>query len=162
MVILIDTREQRPFRFDRFECEMHRVALPTGDYSTAGYEAAVAIKRKGSLDELIMCLSKDRGRFERELQRAVDSVLFAVIIEGRFDNLAAGRYRSRLSSKAAVASLAAFTVRYCPFLFCGSRAGVELMTFPVTRKVPSRSLDGPSIHWSARLRPLCSRTGLLR
>jgi DNA excision repair protein ERCC-4 len=99
MLILIDSREQLPFRFDRLDCETIRTGLPVGDYSIQGHEDRVSIERKNSVDELVMCLSHDRGRFERELRRAASYSLFAVVIEGHFEHFAAGRYRSRIPAR---------------------------------------------------------------
>jgi hypothetical protein len=73
--ILIDTREQRPFRFTRYEVQTVRQFLPSGDYSVGGLEDRIAIERKGPGD-LLNCrrvlesngafLLDNAGRFESE------------------------------------------------------------------------------------------------
>lgn len=163
MRILIDTREQRPFTFHGYDCEVETATLPTGDYSLAGHESLVGIERKASLDELVNCLSHDRDRFERELSRARDFHLFVVIIEGRFEDLVQGNYRSRMTPKAAVASIAAFSVRYSPFLFCGSRTAAERLTYELLAKFAREESMGYSIqcaparHCRTRVHGACNR-----
>lgn len=143
MRLLVDTREQTPYRFDRYGVEIIRAALPAGDYSLPGFEDRAAIERKGSLDELVLCLSSDRGRFERELQRAATLDFFAVVIEGSFTDLMAGRFRSKMTVNAVVETVAAFTVRYrTAFLFCGGRAQAERMTFSLLSKFEREQMKG--------------------
>jgi DNA excision repair protein ERCC-4 len=144
MQIVIDTREQVPFCFDRFDCETNRAVLPVGDYSIQGHEGRAAIERKNGIDELVACLSRERDRFERELQRATDYSLFAVVVGGRFADLIAGRFRSRMTSKAVLASICAFHVRYgVPFLFAEDRAGAERLIFGLLSKF-HREIELPS------------------
>ena len=135
MKILIDTREQQPFIFARYGVETVRGTLATGDYCVEGFESRISIERKGSLDELVLCLSSDRGRFERELQRAATLDFFAIVIEGSFVDLMAGRFRSRMTVNAVVESIAAFTVRHrTSFLFCGGRLQAERLTYSLLSK----------------------------
>jgi DNA excision repair protein ERCC-4 len=136
MRLIIDTREQMPYAFTRYpDVEWTQGTLATGDVSILGWEDRVAIERKNSVDELVMCLSKDRERFEKELIRARSYDFFAVVIEDRWENLIAGRYRSQMLSKAAVASVSAFSVRYrIPFLWAGHREGGEFMTYSLLSK----------------------------
>jgi len=110
--ILVDTREVRPYHFDRYGCETEVAALPCGDYALKGFQDRVAVERK-SLDDLVSCLpGKNRERFERELQRALSFELFAVVVEAGLSELLTGRYRSQMSPKAAHESLTAFYIRY--------------------------------------------------
>ena len=52
MKILIDTREQRPYKFD---IDTVTGTLTTGDYSICGLENYISIERK-TIDDLIGCL----------------------------------------------------------------------------------------------------------
>ena len=135
MQIVIDTREQRPFSFGRWEVESQRGTLQTGDYSLAGFEDRVAIERK-SVDDLIACfMGANRERFERELSRARDYDLFAVVVEAGLTDIGRGRYKSNMSPHAALQSLTAFFVRYSvPFMCCGSRRAAEYMTYSLLAK----------------------------
>jgi ERCC4-type nuclease len=133
--IIQDSREQAPYSFASFPDVACSVgALDTGDYSLAGFEDRIALERK-RLDDLIGCLSKDRARFERELSRARNFEMFAVIIEDSLQSIISGRYHSQMKSAAVIQSIAAFSVRYrVPFLFCGNRAGGELMVYSLLSK----------------------------
>ena len=130
MRIIIDTREQAPFDFlgCGADIETERAALPIGDYSLAGMADRVAVERK-SLPDLVQCLGADRERFGREFLRAAALDAFCVVVEGRWEDLTAGKYRSRLDPGAACASVRAFMARHgIPFFFAGSRAQAETFT----------------------------------
>lgn len=146
MRIVVDSREQAPFpfrgpRYDGVTVEVG--ALPTGDYSLAGLTDKVAVERK-ELADLVACLGRERERFERELQRGAALDAFAVVVEASWHDLAAGQYRSRLKPHAACQSVLAFAGRYrVPFLFAGSRAAAEYMTWGFLRQY----LEGARKRW---------------
>ena len=101
MKIIIDTREQTPFDFGKFECEVVTDTLATGDYSLAGLEDRCAIERK-SLDDLLGCLiGEGRERFERELVCAAGLECFTVVVEVSMQDMAGGNYPSRMKPHAA-------------------------------------------------------------
>lgn len=134
MKLIQDTREQAPFTFAGYDCEVQAGAIPTGDYSLAGLVDRCAVERK-SLDDLLGCLTGEgRERFERELARAAGLECFAVVVEASFQDMAEGRYRSKMKPHAALQSVLAFQVRYgCPFIWAGTRAGAEYATFHFLR-----------------------------
>lgn len=134
MKIVVDTREQTPFTFGGFDCEVVAGTLSTGDYSLVGLSDRCAVERK-SLDDLMGCLTGEgRERFERELARARGLGAFAVVIEASFQDMAEGRYRSKMKPHAALQSVLAFTVRYgCPFIWAGTRAGAEYAAYHLLR-----------------------------
>lgn len=134
MKIICDTREQTPFSFSTFECQVQAGTLTTGDYSLAGLEDRCAVERK-SLDDLMGCLVGDgRERFERELNRARGLDAFAVVVEASFQDMAEGRYRSRMKPHAALQSILAFQVRYgVSFIWASTRAGAEYAAFHFLR-----------------------------
>lgn len=136
MRILIDTREQIPFTFSRFlNAEVEKATLPAGDYSFPGFEDRVAIERK-ELNDLIGCLKgSNRDRFERELNKARNYELFAVVIESSLEDVSKGRYHSEMKAHAALQSIFAFQVRYrAPFVWAGSRAAAEYVTYSLLEK----------------------------
>jgi len=136
MKITIDSREQAPFTFSRFpEVNAERGTLPTGDYSTRGFEDLIAVERK-SLDDLIACLmGSNRDRFERELQRGSVMNVFAVVCEGSWEDISRGRYHSQMKPQAALQSIIAFMVRYrVPFIMAGSREAAEYITHGILQK----------------------------
>jgi len=70
-VVVIDTREQNPFSFDRFSrwfSGVERRALALGDYSIAGMEETCTVERK-DLNDLIHSLSTQRQTFLNRLRR---------------------------------------------------------------------------------------------
>ena len=118
MKIVIDSREQLPYRF---ETASEVGALSVGDYSIAGIEHLVAVERK-TLDDVIGSLTTGRSRFEKELHRGRALDYFALVIEASLSDLANGNYRSKMLPKSAIQSLMAFSVRYrLPVFFCESR-----------------------------------------
>ena len=118
MKILIDTREQNPYRF---ETPSEVGTIPVGDYSLVGFENNISIERK-ELNDLIGCLTKGRERFERELFKGKALDYFALVVEDSLTDLVNGDYRSRMNPKSAIQSLLAFSVRYrLPVFFAESR-----------------------------------------
>ncbi len=151
MRVIIDTREQNPFTFTGkyYEgVELERGVLPTGDYSLAGLSDRIAIERK-SLDDLLGCLTKHRGRFEAELNRARGLDVFAIVVEAGWQELAQGAYRSRMKPHAACQSVMSFIVKYGhPFLFGGSRAAAEYLCWSVLHQF----LDGTARRYKEIIR----------
>jgi ERCC4-type nuclease len=135
MIILQDTREQRPFTFERFDDVMVQAeGLPVGDYSIPGFTDRVGIERK-ELNDLIGCFTSERERFERELSKARHFELFCIVVESELSDLADGNYRSEMNPASAIQSMVAFMVRYrVPFLFCKDRRGAEYMTYSLLTK----------------------------
>ena len=147
MLIVVDSREQCPFDFrhEKYEATTQAGALSVGDYSLAGLEDKVAAERK-SLPDLVMCLGRERERFERELQRGAALEAFCVVCEGSWLELSKGQYRSQLKPHAACQSVLAFTARYrVPFLFAGGRAAAEYITWGFLRQY----LEGAKKRWKA-------------
>ena len=65
-IALVDSREQTPLDLQPLQVE--KTTLTTGDYSLKGLQDQVAIERK-SRDDLLMCVGRERERFEREAKR---------------------------------------------------------------------------------------------
>jgi ERCC4-type nuclease len=69
-VILVDTREQNPFGFSRFDgwfAGIERKPLKLGDYSVAGLEDVCVVERK-DLPDLIHSLTAERSVFVNRLR----------------------------------------------------------------------------------------------
>lgn len=136
MKIIIDSREKKAFDFlsQSGDIETERGTLALGDYSLAGLTERVAVERK-SLSDLVMCLGTERERFQRELMRAAALEAFCVVVEASWQDLADGRYRSKLSPASGMASVLAFMARHrIPFLFAGNRANAEAVTVGFLRQ----------------------------
>lgn len=74
--ILIDTKEQKPYRIPGAMFK----ALNTGDYSIAGLENIFAIERK-TLSDFYGSITKGHARFRKEIQRAKGFLDFVIIVE---------------------------------------------------------------------------------
>ena len=148
MTILVDTREQNTDRARRryatFGAPYKRATLSYGDYCYNAQlpsgkwlydegqvvSAPIAIERKMNLDELAMCFTKERVRFEREFKRAKanNARIFLLIENATWENLLNGKYRSRFNKAAFLASLAAWIIRYdLQLIFCKEETSGRLI-----------------------------------
>lgn len=127
MTVLVDTREQdtpalrarleglkHPFRrckleYGDYSCE---ITKPDGTITSAANK--IAIERKMDLDEVCMCFTSGRERFEREFKRAKQggAKVYLLIENASIDKALAGTYRSRMNPDALVASILAWCARY--------------------------------------------------
>lgn len=140
--IFCDTREQTPFPFTEYPCEVIPHALPEGDYSVAFQQPdgsfmsipnGITIERK-TLSDLVGCLTKGRERFEAELARMKPYESCAVVVESPFTALMQGRYPSEMKPYAAVQSVLSLTQKYrVPFIWGESRRQAEFITFHLLR-----------------------------
>lgn len=129
--IIADTREQRTprasRRFKAFGCPVERgvldygdycanITLPGGDLLDPGgrLRPVCVVERKMGLDELAMCFTWERDRFQREFERARDfgARVYLLTENGSFEAIAQHRYRSKLTPAAFQASLIAWSIRY--------------------------------------------------
>jgi ERCC4-type nuclease len=90
-VVLVDTREQRPFALYASHPNWiggeRRVALKTGDYTVEGMESLLALERK-SLEDVVRCtVPPDRERFIAGCKRLARFRWKAILIEGSYENL---------------------------------------------------------------------------
>lgn len=127
MTVLVDTREQdtpsmrarleglkRPYRrckldYGDYSCE---IAKPDGEIASAA--GKIAIERKMNLDEVCMCFTSGRERFEREFRRAKEdgAKMYLLVENATIDEALSGFYRSRMKPDALVASILAWCARY--------------------------------------------------
>ena len=120
-VIVIDSREKRPYSFDLWKLDSVRKALPAGDYSLEGYERSIAVERK-SLDDLVSSVTRGRKRFQRELGRLSHYDAACVVVETDMKNILAGKFRSRAHPSSIMGSIISMQVDYgIPFLCCSNR-----------------------------------------
>ena len=150
LVILVDTREQDTERARRrlkaLPCQYRRQALNYGDYSYAftlpdtqqlsvelsdrTISPSCMIERKMHLDELAGCFTRDRKRFEKEFERAKNNGadIFLIVENATYENLINGKYRSKFSPKAFLASLIAWQIRYeIHTIFCKEETSPALI-----------------------------------
>lgn len=124
ITIIIDSREKENLHirsiFDRCDIKYVIQSLKYGDYSFfsnntgESFEKNVVIERKNSLDELSQNFTKNRIRFENEMEKAKeDNCNISLIIENNnFNDVLIGNYRSNFKVKSYIASLMTFKYRY--------------------------------------------------
>jgi DNA excision repair protein ERCC-4 len=118
-VILIDSREQQPLRFERLASKV--ATLQSGDYSILGAQELFAVERKAIPDLVACCVGENRERLSRELHRLRGYRFKRLIIIGTEAQILAGQYRSNVKPQAVIGNLAAFEVRYdIPVVYCAT------------------------------------------
>ena len=120
MNILADTREPDPHPWAKYLLDgwmLERGTLETGDLALAMLPEAGVVERKTPSD-MAGCIGNGRERFERELRRGRYAGRMIVVIEGTLSDVAVAA--RGIHPNAVVGTLAAWTRRYCPFVFCGS------------------------------------------
>jgi ERCC4-type nuclease len=121
MIVLCDTREQKPHPWSALLPEgwgFERATLESGDFALASHPHGAVIERKTAAD-MASCVGVNRERFERELKRARYCGRFTVVIEGSLSDVAVAA--RRVHHNAVLGTIAAWTLRYCPFVFAGSQ-----------------------------------------
>lgn len=127
LVITIDTREQDTERLKRriadMDCATERCCLNYGDYSckctlpngdVMDFSTIAVIERKMNIDELCLCFCKERKRFNAEFERAKenDCRVYLLLENTTWENVIAGKYRSKYNPSALIASILAWIARY--------------------------------------------------
>lgn len=107
LVVVIDTREQKPYDFPRSVVK----TLETGDYSIQGMENLVTIERK-SLVDCYSTLGGGRDRFLREFERMGAMQYAAVVIESSLPGFLVPPPRSGVHPRSALGTLIAWSLRY--------------------------------------------------
>lgn len=159
MQILVDTREQPSKRAEKryrsFQCPYERRKLEYGDYTynfqlpdqswyypeDEQIQPAVAIERKMNLDELAMCFTKDRKRFEAEFERAKEAgaKIYLLVENASYENLYNGKYRSLFNPAAYTASVWAWAARYDLIpVFCKEETSGKIIKDILYRELKER------------------------
>jgi len=130
LVVAIDTREQKPYRFARSETK----TLASGDYSLVGLEDRVAVERKSKADAYAS-LGHGRARFERELERLARLDYAAVVIEASLPDFLQAPAFSHMNPRAAARSLLSWSVKYrVGVFFAGDRRHARALTWWLLEK----------------------------
>lgn len=122
MIILQDSREQKPLQFEHpYITGVEVIKLNVGDYSvkyTDGYIPPIYFERK-SLEDLIGSLSKGYKRFRKEIIRAKESnILLVILIEASITKVLKGIEHSQRSGDEILQQLFTITVRHKVPFFC--------------------------------------------
>ena len=141
MIVLADSREQNTpklkARLKAIGLPVERVALNVGDYSARiklptneWMQLPVSIERKYAIGELCMCYCQQRGRFEREFERAKKAGIrvYLLVEDATWENIYSGQYRSHMNPKSLVASICAWLARYdCKVIFCKAETSGKII-----------------------------------
>jgi ERCC4-type nuclease len=122
MVILQDSREQKPLEFNHpYITGVEVMKLDVGDYSCRyidDYIPPVCFERK-SLEDLVGSLSKGYKRFRKEIIRAKkNNILLVILIEGSITKVLKGIEHSQRSGEEILQQLFTITVRHKIPFFC--------------------------------------------
>ena len=160
--ILVDSREQptekAKKRYKLFDAPYKRCTLDYGDYAanctllsgeplydvSRRVSADVVIERKMNLDELAMCFTRSRDRFQAEFERAKknDAKIYLLVENATWENLINGKYRSKYNPKAYAASITAYMARYgINVIMCKAETSVGLIKEILYRETKERLKD---------------------
>ena len=129
MVVLIDSREKKNQHitdyFDKHKIPYKVVALEYGDYSfhipaddtlsiprDMSFEKEIILERKNSAEELSLCLTKTRARFEEEFIKAKDTKKYLIVENCNYEDIVNGNYESQYNSKSFLGSIHSFDHKY--------------------------------------------------
>lgn len=126
-MVVVDTREQKPYLFSSGRVTVVRRTLPAGDYSLDGMEAEWVVERK-SLADFVNTAIGDRDRWARELTKLWGYRFAAVVVESCVHEVLAGNYRGgALPGSVLTASLAVMQDYGVHLVWGGNRATSERM-----------------------------------
>lgn len=122
---VVDSREQTPL--DLAPLRVITKGLKTGDYSVDGLEHVIAIERK-SLQDLIMCVGRERDRFEAEVKRLMAYDVHVLMIEGSWASIEAKQYRGDVHPNAVIGSICGWIASGLTVVFAGDRTRAGALT----------------------------------
>ncbi len=132
--IIVDSREQKPYSFTGYTCNVKRSGLKTGDYSIEGYESVICVERK-SKEDLYSSLGNSRKRFEAEFQRMSEYEYRALVVEATLQDLMIPPNYSAMTSNSVINSVISWGIRYgVQVYFAGSRILGECLTYRILEK----------------------------
>lgn len=135
-VVIVDSREQRPYAFDDIREQGRelmistcRTGLTTGDYSIRGLENVIAIERKTKVD-LYGTVGRGRARFKREIERLAAMTAPALVLECDLKSMLRRPRYSKMSPLSVLHSLISWSVRFrIPVWTCPGRRSAEIVTY---------------------------------
>jgi hypothetical protein len=136
--VIVDTREQAPFRFTGIKNDKNQDliiplvnrGLATGDYSIDGLETLVSVERK-SLRDFYGSISRERERFEREVCRLNEMRVAYVVIESDWNDILNPESFTKVTAKTATRTMQSWSIKYprVHWMPCPSRRFAEVWTY---------------------------------
>jgi ERCC4-type nuclease len=134
LTIIIDSREQLPYSFNDYNCNIIRTSLKTGDYSIDGYDSEVAIERKSKAD-LYQSFGRGRQRFEKEFHRLSGFSYAALVIEAGMQDILTPPPKTKMSPASVLQSVISWGIRYgVQVYFADNRNLAERLVFSILEK----------------------------
>lgn len=133
-VVLVDTREQMPYRFPNSVNQ----ALSCGDYSVGyyiqnrliTYEKVFAVERKGSVAELYLACGQNREQFEAELEKLAKLQFKAVLCEFNFIDILKEVPQGKIEPQCVYGSVLSWWVKFgVPFFWAGNRENARKVVY---------------------------------
>lgn len=118
LTAIYDTREGDGHVWNLAPMQMAKGKLCTADYSVKGLEDLVRVERK-SLPDFLMCVGRERERFDREMIRLRGFKYRAVVVECTWEEILAGHWRSKIHPNAVRMSAMSWERRGVPIHFLG-------------------------------------------
>lgn len=140
--IIVDTREQHPWNFDRMEKSVSK--LDTGDYSLRGMEDIFCIERKGNISEFANNITEKR--FKDVVDRLSKVKHAFLLLEFNLEDVLIYPVGStvpkrmwnklRISPKFILKHINELQILYnVKVLFCGNASNAEQMALSLMRKI---------------------------
>lgn len=99
MIIIQDTREQKPWDFRPHQAVVEIAKLDTGDYSIKGMESKVCVERK-SVHDFVNTIIHSKKRFSAEMDRMRLIPHRIIVVEGTLREINKHQYRSMVHPNA--------------------------------------------------------------
>lgn len=118
--VTCDTREKTG-AYIYADVPMVVAKLDAGDLSVIGAETRIAIDRK-QLGDFIGCVTWEKDRFGRMLEKLSKYELGAIVVEASFEDVRQRRYRANVAPSVVIGAAASIVTRYgIPVYFAGNR-----------------------------------------
>lgn len=104
-MVIRDSREQKELDISPLRYET--ACLKTGDFSVKGFEDKITIELK-ALDDFVGCVTFERERFERELERMKAYPYRLIVVKSSWSKIYMKHYRSSVPPNAVMGSAMSF------------------------------------------------------
>lgn len=136
LAIIVDKREQLPWRFIDHNVQIIYDILTVGDYSLFGYKTSVAVERK-SLNDLYSSLnSKEKHEdFMRKMERMASYECKALVIESTYERVMHPyNVHSKMNPSSVISTLAkSAAIHNIPVIFACGRRNAQDFVFRMFR-----------------------------